>query len=42
MDSKIKLLQAALMLALASGQAVLVNNIKAEIRRLEKKYRAGF
>jgi len=41
-DSKLKILQAALLLAMASGQMVLVNNIKAEIRRLEKRYRAGF
>ncbi len=41
-DSKLKILQAALLLAMASGQAVLVSNIKAEIRKLQKKYRAGF
>jgi hypothetical protein len=42
MESKLKILQAALKRAIASSQTVLINNIKAEIRRLEKEYRAGF
>jgi hypothetical protein len=42
MESKLRILQAALMLAMASGQTVLINNIKIEIRKLEKKYRTGY
>ncbi|WP_264757056.1 hypothetical protein [Sapientia aquatica] len=42
METKLKLLQAALLLATASGQTVLIANIKAEIKRLEKKFRCGF
>ena len=40
-NSKIDMLKAALQLAVAYREPFLIANIQAEIRRLEKKYRAG-
>ena len=42
MNSKLDKLKAALQLAVAYREQILIANIKAEIRRLEKQYRAGY
>jgi len=39
-NSKIEILKSALALAIAYREPFLIANIKAEIKKLEKKYRA--
>ena len=41
-NSKLKILLAALQIATAHGDTTLMITIRAQIRKLEKKYRTGF